>query len=127
MTLWEGEHLRFGACVVDVQSATISFTSWQARLNPCSPGQGPGSPSTGAAATGVLPCAPALCHLWGSSKKTCGAQFEDGFTGTLIQGGSALFLQETDTQRSMLQALLLQADPAEASPESLSPACSFYA
>ncbi|KAL4430604.1 hypothetical protein ABPG77_005844 [Micractinium sp. CCAP 211/92] len=49
VTLWEGEHLRFGACIVDVQSTTISFTSWQ----------------------------------------------------------------EADTQRSMLQALLLQADPAE--------------
>lgn len=49
LTLWEGEHLRFGACVVDVQSATIRFTAWQ----------------------------------------------------------------EADTQRTMLQALLLQADPAE--------------
>ncbi|KAL4436867.1 hypothetical protein ABPG75_004006 [Micractinium tetrahymenae] len=49
VTLWEGEHLRFGACVVDVQTATVSFTSWQ----------------------------------------------------------------EADTQRSMLQALLLQTDPAE--------------
>lgn len=31
VTLWEGEHLRFGACVVDVQSATIRFAAWQAR------------------------------------------------------------------------------------------------
>ncbi len=68
-----------------------------------------------------------LSNLWGSYMKTCRARFQEAFTGALIKCGSALFLQEADTQRSMLQALLLQADPAEASPESISPACSFCA
>lgn len=29
VTLWEGRDLRFGACVVDVQSATLTLASWQ--------------------------------------------------------------------------------------------------
>ena len=32
VTLYEGPNQRFGACVVDVQTATISFASWQVRL-----------------------------------------------------------------------------------------------
>lgn len=44
VTIYEGQSLRFGACVVDVQAATVSFASWQVgfvggagRGSPCGP------------------------------------------------------------------------------------------
>lgn len=107
LTLWEGEHLRFGACVVDVQSATIRFTAWQVGL-PWLRWPGAWIPLL---QWGLGSCESAAgCHRWlvqQTEVQTC-----RGVTQPAVCCAS--LPQEADTQRTMLQALLLQADPAEA-------------
>lgn len=90
VTLYEGASLRFGACVVDVQSATIRFASWQVRRGGWWRAMSRGSELIKSKFWTPCACCPP-CPL----------------------------AQEADVQRSMLRALLLTVDPAEVRPPGL--------
>lgn len=90
VTLFEGLSLRYGAAIVDVQTATITFASWQVCW---------------VVRNRNVPCAVLL-----NSASADMAVLVARMPLALLH---PLLLQEADTQRSMLRALLLTADPAE--------------
>lgn len=123
VTLFEGRSLVYGAAIVDVQTATISFASWQVRpllkwfehsnrvLHP---------PAGSASVTWPVGMPQQLFRNPADGK--CGHSLDFSMRHALHSSqnlhqhqplGPLHALQEADTQRSMLRALLLTVNPAE--------------